>query len=139
MQSAREIVATLEAPERCNLVLHGTPQLDDLTQRWLVAYSGVGPACDEASAALQRAGLTAEIAFFRRPNSDEIRAEIGKIRTVVRRGFDCLIAFNGEPRFDDESSLWTVRYSTSGYQCSEAGEELERHGKALRVAFQRIR
>jgi hypothetical protein len=140
MQSAREIVATLEQGGGCDLAIYGTPQLDDLTRRWLIAYSAaVGPACDETSAALQRVGLTAEIAFFRRPNSDEVRAEIGKIRTVVRRGFDCLIAFNGEPRFDEESSFWTVRYSTSGHQCGDAGEELERQGKALRIAFHRLR
>ena len=139
LQSAREIVATLEEPGRCDLALHGVPQLDELTERWLIAYSGIGPACDETSAALQRAGVTGEIAFFRRPHEEEIKAELGKIRAAVRRGFDCLISFNGEPSFDDESSLWTVRYYTSGYQCGEAGEELERQGKALRVAFQRFR
>jgi hypothetical protein len=103
LQSATEIVATLEDPERCDLSLHGTPSLDDLTERWLVAFSGVGTACDETSAALQRAGIEANIAFFRRPSSNEIRALIGTMRAAVRRGFDCTISFSGEPRFDDES------------------------------------
>jgi hypothetical protein len=61
------------------------------------------------------------------------------MRAAVRRGFDCTISFSGEPRFDDESSLWTVGYTTTGYQCTEAAEELERQGKQYRVAFQRFR
>ena len=47
--------------------------------------------------------------------------------------------FNGEPRLDDESHLWIVRYYGSGEQCSKAGEELERQGSAFSISFQRIR
>ena len=57
----------------------------------------------------------------------------------MRRGFACLLVFNGEPRLDDESHLWIVRYYGSGEQCSEAGEELERQGSAFSISFQRIR
>jgi hypothetical protein len=139
LQSATEIVAVLEDPAQCDLSLHGEPVRDELTERWLIAYSGVGPACDDASARLQRVGIEASIAFYRRPNDDEVKALIGQMRASVRRGFDCVINFRGEPQFDDESSRWTVRYYTSGYQCTDAGEELERQGRALRVSFQRIR
>src|SRR5262245_47874843 len=122
LQSATEIVATLEEPARCDISLHGEPVLDELTERWLIAYSGVGPACDDASAQLQRVGVEANIAFYRRPNSDEVKLLIGQMRASVRRGYDCLISFRGEPQFDDESSRWSVRYYTSGYQCTEAGD-----------------
>ena len=57
----------------------------------------------------------------------------------VRKGFACLISFRGEPRFDDESSLWMVTYYTSGQQCNDAAEELERQGRELRVLFHRMR
>jgi hypothetical protein len=138
LQSASEIVAALETPS-CDLSLHGAPQLDELTARWLIAYSGAGPACEDTSASLQREGLSASIAFFRRPNADEVKRLIGSIRASVRRGFGCLISFNGEPRFDDESSVWTVRYYTSGHQCDDAADELQRQGRDLRVSFQRFR
>ena len=138
LQSATEIVATLENPAECDISLHGEPLRDELTDRWLIAYSGVGPACDDASARLQRVGVEANIAFYRRPNSDEVKQLIGQMRASVRRGYDCLISFRGEPQFDDESSRWSVRYYTSGYQCTEAGEELERKGRELRVSFQRV-
>jgi hypothetical protein len=138
LQSATEIVATLEDPGRCDISLHGEPLRDALTERWLMAYSGVGPACDDASARLQRVGIEAGIAFYRRPNADEVKLLIGRMRASVRRGFDCLISFRGEPQFDDESSRWRVRYYTSGYQCTEAAEELERKGRELSVSFQRV-
>jgi hypothetical protein len=138
LQRATEIVATLEDPAQCDLSLHGEPLLDEPTERWLVAYSGVGPACDDASARLQRVGIEANIAFYRRPNFDEVKLLIGRMRASVRRGFDCLISFRGDPQFDDESSRWSVRYYTSGYQCAEAGEELERQGRELRVSFRRV-
>jgi len=138
-QSATEIVALLEDPAQCDLSLHGEPVLDELTERWLIAYSGVGPACDDASARLQRVGIEANIAFYRRPNADEVKALIGQMRAAVRRGFDCVINFRGEPQFDDESSRWTVLYYASGHQCMDAGEELERQGRALRVSFRRFR
>ena len=64
---------------------------------------------------------------------------LGSMRASVRRGFPCLIVFNGEPRFDDESSLWTARYYASGEQCNDATGELERQGRAFRIAFWRIR
>ena len=57
LQSATEIVTVLEGPAQCDLSLHGAPVWDELTERWLIAYSGVGPACDDASARLQRVGL----------------------------------------------------------------------------------
>ena len=139
LQSATEIVATIEHPAQCDLSLHGAPVLDEPTELWLIAYSGIGPACDDTSARLQREGITANIAFYRRPNAVEIKALLGEMRASVRRGFDCLISFRGEPQFDDESSRWTVRYYTSGHQCTDAGEELERQGRELRVSFQRIR
>lgn len=138
LQSATEIIGTLEDPAQCDLSLHGEPVLDELTDHWLIAYSGVGPACDDASARLQRVGIEANIAFYRRPNSDEVKLLIGQMRASVRRGFDCLISFRGDPQFNDESSRWSVRYYTSGYQCTEAGEELERKGRELRVSFQRV-
>jgi hypothetical protein len=138
MQSANGIVAALETAS-CDLSLHGAPQRDELTERWLIAYSGVGAACEEVSAELQREGLATSIVFFRRPNADEVKRLIGMIRASVRRGFGCLISFNGEPRFDDESSVWTVRYYASGQQCEDATDELQRQGRELRVSFQRFR
>jgi hypothetical protein len=139
LTSATELVAALEAPGGCDLSIHGAPRFDETTQRWLIAYSGVGPQCDDTSAALQREGRALGLAFFRRPNSAEVRALMGGMRTSLRRGFDCLLAFHGEPRFDDESALWTVRYSGSGYQCEDAGAELERRGREFRITFYRAR
>ena len=139
MTLARELVAEVEEAEGCVLSLHGAPKLDELTNRWLVAYAGVGPACDDVGATLQRAGLEAEISFYRRPNDDEVMALIGRMRASVRQGYPCQIAFKGEPQFDDETDLWNVRYYASGQQCGGASEELERQGKALRVAFRRVR
>jgi hypothetical protein len=139
MYQALALVAKLEKTEGCDLSLHGAPQLDELTDRWLVAYSGVGAACDDMGAALQREGMAADISFFRRPNSDEVKALLGQMRASVRRGFTCLLVFNGEPQLDDDTDRWTVRYYGSGDQCSEAGEELERQGRAFSISFRRIR
>jgi hypothetical protein len=104
-----------------------------------VAYSGVGPACDDLGAALQREGIADEISFYRRPNDDELMALIGRMRATVRQGYACQIAFKGEPQFDDETDLWNVRYYASGQQCEDASDELERQGKTLRVVFRRVR
>lgn len=139
MSLARELVAKLEQPDRCDISLHGAPRLDDLTKRWLVAYSGVGPTCDDLGAALQRVGLEAEISFYRRPNDGELMALIGQMRASVRRGYACQISFKGEPEFDSDSDLWRVPYYASGQQCDDASDELERQGKTLRVAFRRVR
>jgi len=139
MTLARELVAKVEQTQGCDLSLHGAPRRDELTNRWLVAYSGVGPACDDLGAALQRVGLEAEISFYRRPNDDEVMAQIGRMRASVRQGYACQIAFKGEPQFDDETDLWNVRYYASGQQCEDASDELERQGRALRVAFRRVR
>jgi hypothetical protein len=139
MTRAFELVAKVEQTQGCDISLHGTPRLDDLTNRWLVAYSGVGPACDDLGAALQREGIPAEISFYRRPNDDELMALIGRMRASVRQGYACQIAFKGEPQFDDETDLWNVRYYASGQQCEDASDELERQGKTLRVAFRRVR
>src|SRR6185503_6191331 len=139
MTLARELVAKVEQTDGCDLSLHGAPRLDELTNRWLVAYSGVGPACDDLGAALQRVGLEAEISFYRRPNDDEVMAQIGRMRASVRQGYACQIAFKGEPQFDDETDLWNVRYYASGQQCEDASDELERQGKTLRVVFRRVR
>ena len=139
MTLALELVAKVEQNEGCDISLHGAPRRDDLTNRWLVAYSGVGPACDDRGAELQREGLPAEISFYRRPNDDEVMAQIGRMRASVRQGYACQIAFKGEPQFDDESDLWNVRYYASGQQCEDASDELERQGKTLRVVFRRVR
>lgn len=139
LERATAIAAELEQAGDCNLELHGYPQLDETTERWLIAYSGTGPGCDDAGAALQREGAELEIAFFRRPNADEVKTLIARMRSSVRKGFACLISFRGEPRFDDESNIWMVPYYTSGQQCSDAAEELERQGRELRVLFQRLR
>jgi hypothetical protein len=139
MTLARELAAKVEQAEACDLSLHGVPRLDNLTKRWLVAYSGVGPACDDLGAALQRVGLEAEISFYRRPNDAEIMAQIGQMRASVRRGYPCQITFKGEPEFDGDADLWRVPYYASGQQCDDASEELERQGKTLRVAFRRVR
>jgi hypothetical protein len=139
MDRAQALVAALEQADQCDLSLHGTAQLDEPTGRWLIAYSGAGTACDDASAALQQQGIPADIAFFRRPNADEVKVLIGRMRASVRRGFDCLISFNGEPRFDDESTVWAMRYYTSGHQCDDAAEELERQGREYSVSFRRFR
>lgn len=136
---ALELVAKIEQTEGCDISLHGEPRLDELTERWLVAYSGVGAACDDRGAALQREGIPAEIAFYRRPNSDEVMPLIGQMRASVRRGFPCQITVNGEPQFDAHSDFWNVRYYASGQQCDDASSELERQGKAFRVVFRRIR
>ena len=139
MTVARELVAKVEQAQGCDLSLLGAPRLDDLTGRWLVAYSGVGPACDDLGAALQREGSEAEISFYRRPNDDELMALIGRMRATVRQGYACQISFKGEPRFEDDADLWVVPYYASGQQCADAGDELERQGKTLRVAFRRVR
>ena len=136
---ALELVAKVERTQGCDISLHGAPRLDDLTNRWLVAYSGVGPACDDLGAALQREGSAAEISFYRRPNDDELMALIGRMRASVRQGYACQISFKGEPQFDGDSDLWEVRYYASGQQCEDASDELERQGKTLRVAFRRVR
>ena len=136
---AMQIVAEVEKTGGCDISLHGTPQLDELGGRWLVGYSGVGAACDEIGATLQREGMTAEIAFFRRPNGDEVKALIGRMRASVRRGFPCLISFKGEPQFAADFDRWSVPYYASGEQCAEASEELERQGKSLGIAFLRTR
>lgn len=139
MERATALAAELEQAGSCDLSLHGTPELDNLSERWLIAYSGTGSGCDEAGAALQRDGVQFDITFFRRPNADEVTALIAKMRSSVRKGFACLISFRGEPRFDDESNLWMVLYYTSGQQCNDAAEELERQGRELRVFFHRLR
>ena len=139
MYHALQIVAKLEETEGCDISLHGAPRLDETTDFWLVAYSGVGAACDDMGAALQRQGLPAEITFFRRPNGDEVKALINRMRASVRRGFPCFIVFQSEPLFDEGSDLWAVRYYGSGETCTDASEELERQGKAYGIAFHRIR
>jgi hypothetical protein len=139
MDGALQLVATVEEAGGCDISLHGAPQLDEVTGRWLVAYSGVGTACDDRGAVLQRQGIPAEITFFRRPNGDEVKVLINRIRASVRKGFACQIVFNGEPRFDDASALWTVRYYGSGEHCADASDALERQGTAFRIAFHRIR
>jgi hypothetical protein len=139
MALALDLVAKVEQTQGCDISLHGAPRLDELTNRWLVAYSGVGPACDDLGAALQREGVAAEISFYRRPNDDELMALIGQMRASVRQGYACQIAFKGEPQLEDDSDLWVVRYYASGQQCEDASDELERQGKTLRVAFRRVR
>lgn len=139
LERAAAIAAELERTSDCDLSLHGDPQLDETTQHWLIAYSGTGSSCDEAGAALQREGAELEITFFRRPNADEVKTLIAKMRSSVRKGFACLISFRGEPRFNDESTLWMVTYYASGQQCDDAAEELERQGRELRVLFHRMR
>jgi len=139
MARALELVAKIEQTQGCDISLHGVPRLDELTSRWLVAYSGIGPACDDLGAALQREGIPADISFYRRPNEDELMALIGRMRASVRQGYPCQIAFKGEPQFDDATDLWNVRYYASGQQCEDASDELERQGKTLRVAFRRVR
>jgi hypothetical protein len=89
--------------------------------------------------ALQRAGVPAEITFFRRPNSDEVMALIGRMRAAVRRGYPCLIVVKGEPQFEEDVDLWAVRYYASGEFCEDASAELERQGREFRVAFRRVR
>jgi hypothetical protein len=139
MRAALQIVGELERTPGCDFSLHGEPLLDEMTDRWLIAYSGVGDACEDMGTALQRQGTEAEITFFRRPNDEEVVALIGKMRAAVRRGFPCQISFKGEPAFDAESDLWDVQYYASGDQCEEASNTLERQGKTFRVAFSRIR
>lgn len=139
LERATAIVAELEQANDCDLTVHGYPQLDETTERWLIAYSGTGLGCDDAGAALQQAGADIDVTFFRRPNLDEVKALVARMRASVRKGFSCLIAFRGEPRFNDESTAWMVTYYTSGQQCDDAGEELERQGRELRVLFQRMR
>lgn len=139
MYGALQIAATVEEAGGCDISLHGAPHLDEMTGRWLVAYSGIGAACDEMGAALQRGGMPAEITFFRRPNGDEVKVLINRMRASVRKGFACLLVFNGEPRFDEDSALWIVRYYGSGEHCADASDALERQGTAFRIAFHRIR
>jgi len=139
MRAALQIVGELERTAGCDFSLHGEPLLDEMTDRWLIAYSGIGAGCDDLGAALQERGVAAEITFFRRPNDEEVVALIGKMRAAVRRGFPCQISFKGEPAFDADSDLWDVQYYASGDQCDEASGTLERQGKAFRVAFRRIR
>ena len=133
------LVSTLEESGGCDLSLHGAPRVDEITGRWFMAYSGVGAACDDMSAALQRAGLAMNVAFFRRPNAEELSALVGRMQSSVRRGFHCLIVSKGEPRFDADASVWLVRYYASGNQCEDATAELERQGRELGVLFVRVR
>ena len=139
MYHALQIVAKVEETGGCDISLHGAPRLDEMTDRWLVGYSGVGVRCDDVGAALQAQGVPAEITFFRRPNGDEVKALIGKMRASVRRGFPCLIVLKGEPQFDEDADLWAARYYASGQECDNASAELERQGQAFGVAFYRIR
>jgi hypothetical protein len=139
MYHALQIVSTLEQTEGCDLSLHGTPRLDETTGHWLVAYSGVGAACDDRGEALQRAGVPAEITFYRRPNADEIVALIGSMRAAVRRGYPCQISFRGNPHFNAEADIWAVGYYASGQECQGATEALERRGRAFGVGFYRTR
>jgi hypothetical protein len=136
---ATVLVSTLEENGGCDLSLHGAPRVDDITGRWFMAYSGIGAACDDMSAALQRAGLAMNVAFFRRPNAEELSALVGRMQAAVRRGFHCLIVSKGEPRFDADASVWLVRYYASGDQCNDASAELERQGRELGVLFGRVR
>jgi hypothetical protein len=139
MLSALQIVGTLEETPGCDISLHGTPRLDETTGRWLVGYSGVGAACDDRGEALQRAGVPAEITFFRRPNADEIVALIGTLRAAVRRGYPCQISFRGQPQFNADADLWAVGYYASGQECEGASAALERQGRAFGVGFYRTR
>jgi hypothetical protein len=139
MYHALQIVAMIEETEGCDISLHGAPRLDELTDRWLVAYSGAGERCDDVGAALQAQGVPAEISFFRRPNGDEVKALIGRMRASVRRGFPCLIVLKGDPQFDQDADLWAARYYASGEECDNASGELERQGQAFGIAFRRIR
>jgi hypothetical protein len=139
MNGALQIVAKLEETEGCDISLHGAPRRDEFSGHWLVGYSGVGALCDDRGAELQRAGVPAEITFFRRPNGDEVKLLIGQMRASIRRGFPCLIALRGEPQFDEEADLWVAPYYASGGECDDASGELERQGKAFRIAFRRFR
>ena len=86
MTLALELVAKVEQNEGCDISLHGAPRLDDLTNRWLVAYSGVGPTCDDLGAELQREGLPAEMSFYGRPNDEEVLAQFGSLSWSFRLG-----------------------------------------------------
>jgi hypothetical protein len=137
-ERAALVVATVEAVVECDVSAHGEPRYDEFSERWLVAYSAAGSQCSDVNQALQRDGASLGLMFFRRPNADEVRALIGRIRASVERGFGCRIWLKGEPRFNEDSSFWAAEYLMAGAECSGAGEELQRQGRELGIGFHRV-
>jgi hypothetical protein len=137
-EHAAQVVATVEAAVECDVSVRGEPRYDEFSERWLVAYSAAGAQCGDVNQALQRDGALLELMFFRRPNADEVRALIGRMRASVERGFGCRIWLKGEPRFDEDSSFWAADYSMSGPHCTGADEELQRQGREFGIGFYRV-
>jgi hypothetical protein len=77
------------------------------------------------------------LVFFRRPDADQVRAWIARVRREVGPAFGCPIAIRGEPTFDDATGYWMVTYSAAGPGCDDASEELGRRGEQMQVYFVR--
>jgi hypothetical protein len=133
-------VPTLEAEIPCDVTLLGEPRFDEPSSQWLVAYTAVGDACDDMSAGLLGQGEPAGVAFYRRPNAEQVKTLIGRTRRTVELAFGCRIELKSEPRFEETSNLWIVEYgSPGGVDCGGAQEELARAGRELGIGFWRRR
>jgi hypothetical protein len=132
-------VPALEAEIACDVTVHGAPRYDDFSSQWLVAYSAAGDACDDMSVRLLRYGEPVGVAFYRRPNAEQVKNLISRTRRTVELAFACRIVLKSEPRFEETSSLWIVEYaSPGGADCSGAAGELARAGRELGIAFWRV-
>jgi hypothetical protein len=120
----------------CSIKTRGTPRFDGFSNTWLVAYMAHGADCDEAGDALRRLGKDRSLVFFRRPDSEQVRVLIASIRASVAPAFHCPITLQGEPRFDEGSGYWSVRFAASGPGCGDAAIELSRLGADYQIQFQ---
>ena len=121
----------------CEISTHGEPVFDDTSRSWLVSYTASGTECGQASTELQRQGDSADILFVHRPNPQQVRALISGIVRSVRHAFTCRITITDEPSFDESSTVWSVPYTATGFDCDAAAEELGRQGAELRISFRR--
>jgi len=134
-RTAAEIAASVSSSS-CSIVLRGAPRFDGLENTWLVAYMAAGGSCDAASAELRRLGKDSALVFFRRPDSNQVRALITNIRASVQSAFHCPITLRGEPRFDDDSGYWTVTFLASGPACGDVDAALGLLGADYQIRFQ---
>ena len=134
-RTAAEIAASVSS-SHCSIELRGAPRFDGLENAWLVAYMAAGGNCDAASAELRRLGKDSALVFFRRPDSNQVRALIANIRASVQSAFHCPITLRGEPRFDDDSGYWTVMFLAPGRACGDVDAALALLGADYQIRFQ---
>ena len=137
VETARAIDA-LRPKFACELSVHGEPRFDEFSSKWLVAYTASGATdCDAAALALQQAGANLSIAFYRRPDREQVDHLLVGLRQSVRAAFGCIISIVGEPQFDETSASWSVTYLAEGAACDDAAQELGRRGAELQIYFNR--